>query len=156
MPSNIQNFGVSSRADFKLSRRVSGFTAVNLFTNSIVNDENGTSNSRFFSLNGGIRYSVDIPQPRIKYYDLKIICFNDLNGDQIKSEDEPILPNIILNLKRDFENEIIKTVFHDKELVTGLSGEINVYDIPEGDYIQTLARLKIWEFYTIPMAISKT
>jgi hypothetical protein len=142
MPSNIQNFGISSRADFKLSRRVSGFAAVNLFTNSIVNDENGTSNSRFFSLNGGIRYSVDIPQPRIKYYDLKIICFNDLNGDQIKSEDEPILPNIILNLKRDFENEIIKTVFHDKELVTGLSGEINVYDIPEGEYILNFSSIE--------------
>ena len=142
MPSNIQNFGISSRADFKLSRRVSGFAAVNLFTNSIVNDENGTSNSRFFSLNGGIRYSVDIPQPRIKYYDLKIVCFNDLNGDQIKTEDEPILPNIILNLKRDFENEIIKTVFHDKELVTGLSGEINVYDMPEGEYILNFSSIE--------------
>ncbi len=142
MPSNIQNFGISSRADFKLSRRVSGFAVVNLFTNSIVNDENGTSNSRFFSLNGGIRYSVDIPQPRIKYYDLKIICFNDLNGDQIKSEDEPILPNIILNLKRDFENEIIRTVFHEKELVTGLSGEIKVYDIPEGEYILNFSSIE--------------
>lgn len=142
MPSNIQNFGVSSRADFKLSRRLSGFAAVNLFTNSIVNNENGKSNSRFFNLNGGVRYSVDIPQPRIKYYDLKIVCFNDLNGDQIKTEDEPILPNIILNLKRDFENEIVKTIFHDKELVTGLSGEINVYDMPEGDYILNFSSIE--------------
>ena len=47
-----------------------------------------------------------------------------------------------MNLKRDFENEIIKTVFHDKELVTGLSGEINVYDMPEGEYILNFSSIE--------------
>ena len=41
-----------------------------------------------------------------------------------------------------FENEIVKTIFHDKELVTGLSGEINVYDMPEGDYILNFSSIE--------------
>ena len=64
-----------------------------------------------FSTLMAVRYSVDIPQPRIKYYDLKIVCFNDLNGDQIKTEDEPILPNIILNLKRILKMRLLKQYF---------------------------------------------
>ena len=134
MPKNVQNLGLSSRMDFQIIRRLNGFAMFNFFTNSMSNQEDGTSSSRFFNLNLGLTYNVDLPQPKIKYHNLKVVCFQDLNGDQIKSENEPAIPNIILKISRDFESDFLNTLFYEKELISNSKGEISLNDLPEGDF----------------------
>ena len=134
MPKNIQNFGLSGRMRFKLNERLNGFANANLFKSSFDNPEDGSNNSTFFNINFGFNYSVDIPQPKIKYYDLKIVCFNDLNGDKIKSDNEIGIPNIILNISRDFESDFMNILFSEKELISDLKGNIVLNDLPEGDF----------------------
>lgn len=134
MPKDVQNFGLSSRMDFQIIRRLNGFAMFNFFTNSMSNEEDGTSSSRFFNLNLGLTYNVDIPQPKIKYHDLKIVCFQDLNGDNIKSDNEPAIPNIILKISRDFESDFLNTLFYEKELISDPQGLISLNDLPEGDF----------------------
>lgn len=134
MPKNVQNLGLSSRMDFQIIRRLNGFAMFNFFTNSMSNQEDGTSSSRFFNLNLGLTYNVDLPQPKIKYHNLKVVCFQDLNGDQMKSENEPAIPNIILKISRDFESDFLNTLFYEKELISNSKGEISLNDLPEGDF----------------------
>ena len=142
MPQNIQNFGLSSRMDYQIIRRLNGFVSTNFITNSLSNEEDGTSSSRFFNINTGLTYNVDIPQPKIKYYDLKIVCFNDLNGDKIKSDNEVGIPNIILNIKRDIETDFLKTAFYERELISDIEGNIVLKDLPEGDFLLSFRSLE--------------
>jgi len=142
MPQNIQNFGLSSRMDYQIIRRLNGFVSTNFITNSLSNEEDGTSSSRFFNINAGLTYNVDIPQPKIKYYDLKIVCFNDLNGDKIKSDNEVGIPNIILNIKRDIETDFLKTAFYERELISDIEGNIVLKDLPEGDFLLSFRSLE--------------
>ena len=134
MPSNAQNVGVSGKIDFQIIKRLNGYANANLFSNSLSNSEDGASSARFFSLSFGLIYNVDIPQPKIKYHNLKVICFEDLNGDNVKNENERAIPNIILKISRDFESDFLNTPFSEKELISDLEGNIVLNDLPEGDF----------------------
>ena len=142
MPKNIQNFGLSGRMNFQINPRLNGFANANLFKSSFDNPEDGSNNSTFFNINFGFNYSVDIPQPKIKYYDLKIVCFNDLNGDKIKSDNEIGIPNIILNISRDFESDFLNILFNEKELISDTKGNIVLKDLPEGDFFLAFRSLE--------------
>lgn len=135
MPMNRQNATISARGDFYLPNRWSANITANMFTNSMDQEFTGVVTHRFFSLNLGVRKSFDIPQPRIKYYDLTVICFNDFNGNGTREENEPLLSNIKMGVKKDRSIPDPKNIrFGEKDLVTDTEGEISIYDIPEGNY----------------------
>lgn len=46
----------------------------------------------------GVRKAFDIQQPRLGFYNLTIIGFNDLNGDGINGNDEKPISNVLVNL----------------------------------------------------------
>tara|TARA_Y100000385_G_C13101916_1_gene645068 strand:+ start:818 stop:3931 length:3114 start_codon:yes stop_codon:yes gene_type:complete len=142
MPRNVQSFGLTGRMNFQIIKRLNGFAMANIFTNSLSNQEDGTSSSRFFSLGIGLTYNVDVPQPKIKYHNLKIICFEDLNGDNMKDENEPAIPNIILKISRDLESDFLNTPFSDKELISDIQGNIVLNDLPEGDFFLSFRSLE--------------
>lgn len=142
MPKNIQNFGVSGTMNFQINPRLNGFASANLFKSSFDNPEDGSNNSTFFNINFGFNYSVDIPQPKVKYYDLKIVCFNDLNGDKIKSDNEAGIPNIILNISRNYEPDFLNILFNEKELISDIKGNIVLKDLPEGDFFLVFRSLE--------------
>ncbi|MCT4580952.1 MAG: hypothetical protein N4A35_06000 [Flavobacteriales bacterium] len=136
LPSNRQNFVLSTMLDFKLPYRWSANMRANIFTNSVDEETAGVITHRNFSMNIGVKKSFDIPQPRIKYYDVTAICFNDLDGDGIRGEDEPLLSNIKLKLSRDREKNVDDFIrFGEQELVSNTQGEILLKDIPEGSYL---------------------
>lgn len=136
LPSNRQNLVLSTMLDFKLPYRWSANMRANIFTNSVDEETAGVITHRNFSMNIGVKKSFDIPQPRVKYYNVTAICFNDLDGDGIRGEDEPLLSNIKLKLARDQEkngDDFIR--FGEQELVSNTQGEIILKDIPEGSYL---------------------
>lgn len=136
LPSNRQNLVLSTMLDFKLPNRWTANIRANVFTNSVVDETTGLITRRNFSMNIGIKKSFDVPQPRVKYYNVAVICFNDMNGDGVRDEDEPLISNIKLKFSRDQDkndNGFIR--FGEQELVSNTQGEILLTDIPEGSYI---------------------
>lgn len=136
LPTNRQNFAVSARFDFYLPKGWSAYVTGNLFTNSIDNELNGVVAHRNFSLNFGLRKSIDIAQPRVKYHNMKLICFSDLNGDGIRDDNEPLLSNIKIKISKNLDLAGPNQArFGEQELVTDPNGELEVVDLPEGNYL---------------------
>ena len=136
LPSNRQNLVLSSMLDFKLPNRWSANVRANVYTNSVDEETAGVITHRNFSMNIGVKKAFDIPQPRIKYYTVTAICFNDINGDGIRGEEEPLISNIKLKISRNQEkNDNGYVRFGEQELVSNTQGEIKLIDIPEGSYL---------------------
>lgn len=135
LPSNRQNFVLSTMLNFKLPSRWSANVRANLYTNSVDEDTQGVITHRNFSMNIGVKKSFDIPQPRIKYYDVNVVCFNDMNGDGVRGEEEPLLSNIKLQLSKIKEGRSKGYIrFGEQELVSNTKGEIKLIDVPQGAY----------------------
>ena len=143
LPSNRQNFAFSGRFDFILPQRWKIYASANVYTNSSDANGEGVVTFRNFSLNAGIVKSFDIPQPRIKYYELTVICFNDIDGNGERDKNEPLLPNIKVRISQDlgfkkYRHDVTerdKIRFGEQELITGVNGQLKVIDIPEDNYV---------------------
>lgn len=151
LPSRRENLTIALTSFFNLNRGWSASINANLFLNSVEDEENGRISSKDLNLQVGIRKSFDIQQPRIKSYDLTIVCFKDLNGNKIKDENEPPLPNIQVTFQRttplNDSDEVAKinTGFAEIELITSPDGQVYYGNIPEGVYFinfKPLANLK--------------
>ena len=136
LPSNRQNFVLSTMLNFKLPSRWSANVRANLYTNSVDEETQGVITHRNFSMNIGVKKSFDVPQPRIKYYDVNVICFNDMDGDGVRGEEEPLLSNIKLQLSKITDGRSKGYIrFGEQELVSNTNGEIVLTDIPQGAYM---------------------
>ena len=143
LPANQQNLALTARFDFYFSKGLSAFLTTNVFTNSLETESNGLIARRNFSLNMGILKAFDIPQPRIKYYNYQLLCFNDLNGDGIRDENEPLLSNIKVTFsKLNSPDEANNVRFGEKELITDPNGMIEIIDLPAGRYQLTFESLQ--------------
>lgn len=135
LPSNRQSVAATARFDFFMPKGWKFFVAGNVFTNSVNTESSGVVTNRNFSLNFGVRKAFDIPQPRVKYHDLKVVCFNDVNGDGIRDENEPLLSNIKVKVSKNMDlADPNQARFGEQELVTSPEGSLSVIDIPEGQY----------------------
>lgn len=142
LPSNRQNFVVSSALNFKMPKGWYANLRANLYTNSTDEENQGVITHRNFGMNIGAGKSFDIPQPRIRYYDINILCFNDMNGNGVRDKDEPLLSNIKMLISRDREKNTDQTIrFGEQELVSNTNGEIILKDIPQGAYKLTFEPL---------------
>lgn len=140
MPSGRENLSLSSNTYFFLNKGWSASINANMYIGSVVDDDYGRVTSKNVNVQLGVRKSFDIQQPRLKYYDLTFVCFNDLNGNKIKEENEPPLPNIQVTFERTTisedlaEQNIHRTNFALIELITSPDGETFYGDIPQGRY----------------------
>ncbi|MCK4664548.1 MAG: OmpA family protein [Bacteroidales bacterium] len=96
-------------------------------------------NSAYFEF--GIKKEFDFNQPRLKYYDLEVIFYKDLNGNRIKDENEPGIKNILVEITRDEEIDMFAENRYDysgefvySELLSDQMGRIEYKNIPEGNY----------------------
>jgi len=87
-----------------------------------------------------IRKEFLFDQPAIKYRNLSIIFFKDLNGNQVMDENEPGIPNVLANVAS-FRSDSIKKMpyelINETELISNLNGEVRLEKIPIGRYIGT-------------------
>lgn len=92
-------------------------------------------------------YEVDIlkefnfNQPRIKFYDLRIFFYKDLNGNRKRDDNEPGIKNVLVNIKRNEAfDEAAKDIyeyngeFRSNELLSDQDGSIYYENIPIGRY----------------------
>ncbi len=132
LPANRQSFVLSGRSEFKLPKGWSTNITANIYTNSIDDENNGIQTHRFFSLNAGVKKAFGIQQPRIKYYDLTVICFNDYNGNGVREENEPLLPNIKVKVTKNEDVPEKRDIrWAERELITSTDGgSIYIENIP--------------------------
>jgi len=133
-PKLIMKNGWSARSsiNFNLNRR-------NLTENEVL-----TNRSLFIVF--AIKKEFNFQQPRTKYYDLTVIYFKDLNGNQIMDQNEPLLENIITNIRRKMpstnkadsaelaNNKHTLGKFVEMDLISDNDGTIKYNKIPEGSF----------------------
>jgi hypothetical protein len=137
LPANRQSMVISGRSDFYFPRGWNAYMTAGIYTNSFV-DENtqGINASRFFSLNVGVIKSFGFNQPSIKYSDVTFICFNDFNGDGERQDNEPLLPNIKVNVSLDPNySDPRELKWGERELMTSAEGSVSIYNMPDMNYL---------------------
>ena len=140
LPSNSENISINPRIDWLFKNGLTANARLNINQNSTRNSETGVKSVfRDINLILGIAKSFDLEQPRSKYYNLKVICYHDLNGNKIRDENEPFIPNILVGIKNKFNDNSIteeeQSSFSEIELMTNINGEINYINMPFGNYM---------------------
>jgi hypothetical protein len=140
--SNMENINLNARLSFFLEKGWTLYLDNGIFMSSRINREGQRMFSKMFALNVGFRKSFDIPQPGVKYYDLRIVCFKDLNGNGFMDNNEHGLPDIVITIDRDFQLDSLtgktkwqKGQFSPAELVSDNFGQVQYFRIPEGKYL---------------------
>lgn len=84
----------------------------------------------------GIRKEFAIPQPRLKFYDIKLVFFKDLNGNGVKDDNEPGIPNVLAGIERQEDSKSVyaSQVFTSQELLSDQTGSVYYNNIPQGVY----------------------
>ena len=140
LPSNSENISINPRIDWLFKNGLTANARLNINQNSTRNTETGVKSVfRNINLILGITKSFDLDQPRSKYYNLKVICYHDINGNKIREENEPFIPNILVGIKNKFNDNSIteeeQSNFSEIELMTNINGEINYINMPFGNYL---------------------
>lgn len=99
-----------------------------------------TYSNAYFELRLEKKFSWN--QPRIKYYDLNVNLFKDLNGNLKREYNEPGVQNVVVNIEKldpakidsldvNYEN---KGSLSNNRLLSSMKGKITYENIPQGVY----------------------
>jgi hypothetical protein len=134
MPSGRENVAYNVRYDQYLKHGWLFYISGYMYSNTRVDEEIGRINTKDINFIVGISKSFEIQQPRLKYYDFKAVFFNDLNGDLIKSENEPPVPNILVNIEKNQLVSSTQSNIPQIDLISDVNGEILYENLPKDDY----------------------
>ena len=141
-PSNRQNISTYARLDYFVNPLLRLYISANSFLNTREDEQIGSVTNRNINISAGVRKSFDIKQPRLKYYDLKVVIFKDVDGDQVKGEKEPVLRDILMDIERKKVEGVENARFPFQTLIASVDGEMNLYRVPEGFYTLNFNPLK--------------
>ena len=155
--SNAERIALNARLHFNFKKGWSLFIDNNLYMYSKVGTEGNKIFSRAYYLSVGFRKSFDIPQPRVKYYDLKVVCFKDMNGNGKQDENEQGITDIIISIDRNAQTDSVtgKSViypghFMPSEMITDNFGQVDYYHIPEGEFnVKIFPLMNLVDLYNI-------
>lgn len=155
--SNMESINLNARLNFFLEKGWTIYLDNGIFMNSRINYEGQRVFSKMFGLNVGFRKSFDIPQPGVKYYNLRIICFKDVNGNGFMDNNEHGLPDIVIAIDRKLPVDSTarkpirqKGQFSPAELVTDNFGQVQYLRIPEGEYsLSVLPLVNLKELFNV-------
>ena len=135
MPSLRNNILFNLTGDVYVNQSWNFFTSLNMYRVSRRDLYQGRMTNSSLNLFVGVRKAFNIQQPRLGYYDLTIIGFNDLDGDGIKDDEEMPISNMLVHISRDPQKNVEKkTGFAETSMITDPRGEIYYENIPEGIY----------------------
>ena len=135
MPSGRENISYNVKYDHFLKNgwnlSVSGFMYTNI---RVLDDEAGRVSTKDLNFVVGINKAFNIQQPRLKYHNLKAVFFNDLDGNRIKSDNEPPVSDILVTIEKDqLKNNEISTIPEIK-LISDVRGEVLIENLPRDRY----------------------
>ena len=134
MPAGRENVSFNVRYDQYLKKgwniSVSGF----MYSNTRVDEQMGRINTKDLNLYLGVTKSFNIQQPRLKYYDFKAVFFNDLDGNRIKSGNEPPVTDILVGIQKDQKASPGQSNIPEIKLITDANGAVTVENLPKDTY----------------------
>ena len=137
MPSGRENVSFNVKYDqyFKSGWNisVSGF----VFSNTRVDENQGRISTKDLNMVIGISKSFNIQQPRQKYYNLKTVFFNDLDGNGIKTDNEPPVSNVLVNIQKDRTTSTAPSTIPEVQLLSDVTGAIEYENLPKDKYIMS-------------------
>ena len=137
MPSGRENVSFNVKYDqfFKSGWNISlsGF----MYSNTRVDENQGRISTKDLNLVIGITKSFNIQQPRLKYYNLKTIFFNDLDGNGIKTDNEPPVSNVLVNIQKDrsLSSSAGPSMIPEVQLLSDVNGAIEYENLPKDNYM---------------------
>jgi hypothetical protein len=142
MPSQRENVILNLASDFFFGKGRSIFTSFNIYRTTRMDPQAGSITNRSINVMVGLRIAFDVQQFNYKHHDLRLVGFNDRDGNGLKNADERPVGDILVNISRDpLKNEGIKTGFSEINLLTDPMGEVFYGKIPEGVYDLSLTPL---------------
>jgi len=142
MPSGRENTSYNIRYDHYLKGgwnfSVSGY----MYSNTRVDDEQGRVTTKDLNFVLGLSKSINIQQPRQKYYNFKTVFFDDLDGNRLKSDNEPPVSNILVNVQKDRAVSTGKSSIPEIKLISDVSGSISIINLPKDSYKLTFDPLQ--------------
>ena len=142
MPSQSENTAYSFRYDQYLKGgwelSLNGF----MYSNSRVNQQSVRVNTKDLNFSVGICKSFNVQQPRLKYYNMRSVFFNDLDGNGIKSDKEPPVANVLVNIQKDRTLSKTPTNIQEVQLLSDVNGEIDFENLPKDYYKMTFTPLE--------------
>jgi len=106
----------------------------------VMDEQQYTYSNTYFELR--LRKNFDWNQPRMKYYDLRVNLFKDLNGNLAKDGNEPGVKNVLVNIEKLNASQVDSlNVSYESSgnlmsnrLLTGMQGQVRYENIPQGIY----------------------
>ena len=138
-----QNLNLNANFDLQMENGWSVFVFNNLNFYSRNTEEAGDFRQTQYMLSVRITKQFGFQQPKLKYYPFRIITFKDLNGNGTYENNEPLLPNILVQLRRSDADgaKIKRTGFYNTSLITNEIGEAQFDQIPEDSYTLNIENL---------------
>ncbi|MDP4239748.1 MAG: hypothetical protein Q8904_09815 [Bacteroidota bacterium] len=134
MPSGRENVSYNVRYDQFLKHgwmfSVSGF----MYSNVVPDQNQGTISTKDLNFVVGFTKSFNIQQPRLKYYNFKTVFFNDLDGNHIKSDNEPPVSNILVNVQKDRTVSTDRSTIPEIQLLSDVNGGVFIENLPKDNY----------------------
>lgn len=134
LPSERQNITYNIKYDHYFKKGWNLYLSGYLFSNTRNDESTGRQSTVDMNLIAGVSKSFNIQQPRLKYYDVKAVFFNDLDGNRIKSDNEPPVSNILVNVTKDKSVSAMQGGLPEMDLVSDKNGEIILNNLPEDTY----------------------
>ncbi|MDD3078840.1 MAG: hypothetical protein PHH37_07020 [Paludibacter sp.] len=131
---------------------VSGFA----FANSRKDTDGNQLSSMDLNFIAGVSKRFDLQQPRQKYYNLKTVFFNDINGDRQKSPNEPPVSNIVVNVAKQKNNSNPSNRVAEMKLISDANGAINITNMPKDNYTLSFEPLvNLQSYYFLNGSVQK-
>jgi len=147
MPSGRENISYNIKYDQFLKKGWNLSVSAFMYTNvRVLDDENGRVSTKDLNMVVGVSKAFDIQQPRQKYHHLKAMFFNDLDGNRIKSDNEPPVSDILVTIEKDQlkQNEI--STIPEIKLISDVKGEIQIENLPRDYYRMNFSPLSNLEY----------
>ncbi len=141
MPSGRENISYSVRYDHYLKGGWSIYLNAFVYSNTRVTEENGRISGKDLNVLAGLTKSFELQQPRLKYYDFRAVFFNDLDGNLVKSDNEPPVSNILVNIEKNQALSVSKSNIMQVDLLSDINGEIYFENLPMDFYKLTFTPL---------------
>lgn len=133
MPSGRENIIYSARYDHYLKNGWNLNANLFMFTNIRVVDD-GRVSTKDMNLMIGVSKAFNIQQPRLKYHNMKIQFFNDLDGNKIKTDNEPPVSDIIVSVEKDNLKSDEPSAIPEIKLISDQKGMAVIDNLPQDNY----------------------
>lgn len=141
MPSGRENTSYNLKTDVFLKNGFTFYVSGFMYNNVRVDDNNGRISTKDMNLIVGFTKSFNFQQPRQKYYNLHAVFFNDLDGNHIKTDNEPPVANVLVNIEKDRTKTTGTGSIPEVELLSDENGQIYFENLPKDNYLMTFRPL---------------